>query len=104
MKFTSTTSINPTKDGVFGMLVGWGGLNFPPVYEQSKDKENQTKICFHFQMFYIRIEKVNECQGNGITLDGTKTQIKRVRALLAPPSLIGLGQTSAYSPSKHKHY
>jgi hypothetical protein len=34
---------------------------------------------------HLKTGKVNECQGNGITLDNIKMQIKSRLALLAPP-------------------
>jgi hypothetical protein len=47
---------------------------------------------------YIKTGKVNECQGNGITLDSIKTRIKSGWALSAPPpppAFIGLKDNRA---------
>jgi hypothetical protein len=53
-----------------------------PKGQTQSDRPNTT--FSHFLTIYIKTGKVNECQGNGITLDSIKTQIKRGWALLAP--------------------
>jgi hypothetical protein len=50
--------------------------------------ERQYKFFFHFPIIHIKTGKVNNCQGNGITLNSTKTQIKSGQALLERRNII----------------
>ena len=82
------------KGGLFWGCLGWEGgwgLKVPASLLTIERQYKLKKKFLHFLTVYIKTGKINECQGNGITLDRTKMQIKSVRALLAPsPPLIGL--------------
>jgi hypothetical protein len=63
-------------------LDGGGGLKVPASVLTI---ENRKKIVFHFLTIYMKTGKFNNCRSNGSTVNSTETQIKSVRALLAPP-------------------